>query len=494
MGDIANTKIKKRWKLNLRIKFILLICIVLIMVFEVMSFLLLKNAKDNLTDSLNRETKAFAALATNPIGDYYELHYPSEQPLIKQRMRQYSVLNPNISNIAVISLRDLSQLSLMGKPIDVSTDELSKAQASTRTNSRKQITLVVQPYMDTLNKHNLSVAFEVSPALVNQAIRSQELTILLMLFLGLLLCVAATYLFINRFFLTPINSLSESAKLIAEGKLERSDLDQRTDEIGALAGSINNMASALRYNIAKLQELDVQKDEFIKIVSHNLRTPLTIIQSNAAFLDNAQLTPILKKMVDGIEDSARRLNLFSEQILTITDFESGKNKKSILTQTSLNEILGGLSREYGQIADSKRIEFKTDIQGGETRFLSSQYLIAQAVRNLLDNAIKFTPEQGIVELSAGIGQKVVITVKDTGIGIKPEEFPKLFTKFHRANDTMVYNYEGTGIGLYVTKLIIDGQGGTISARSHLGEGSVFTIELPFITPDKKPQEQQLSSR
>jgi len=116
------------------------------------------------------------------------------------------------------------------------------------------------------------------------------------------------------------------------------------------------------------------------------------------------------------------------------------------------------------------------------------------VRNLLDNALKFTPEQGTVELNADIMDKIHIIVKDTGIGIKPNEMTKLFTKFHRSTDTLVYNYEGTGIGLYVTKLIIDGQGGAIKADSRLGEGTAFTIELPFNAPAAAPQETQLSAR
>ncbi|HEX5448026.1 MAG TPA: ATP-binding protein, partial [Candidatus Saccharimonadales bacterium] len=180
--------------------------------------------------------------------------------------------------------------------------------------------------------------------------------------------------------------------------------------------------------------------------------------------------------------------------LTITDFETGKAGKGFLVQTSLNEMLGGISREYDGLAKSKGVIFKTNIQNGDTRILSSQFLIAQAVRNLLDNALKFTPEQGTVELDASVGQKVMIQVRDSGIGIKPEELPKLFTKFHRGSETLVYNYEGTGIGLYVTKLIIEEQKGTIRAESKLGVGSTFTIELPYIQPDAVPHEEQLTSR
>jgi signal transduction histidine kinase len=484
---------RPRWRLKLRGKFILLISAILILVFGIMAYLLVNNARNNLTNELNNETKAFAALATKPIGDNYELYHNSGTLLVKQQMQKFAALNSNVSNIAVVNLQGLSQFSLTGGSIDVPAADLASFNATTRKNDKGQIVLAVQPYIDDKGQHSYAIAYEISPKLINQNISRQEATVVTLMMVGLILSAIATYGFIDIFFLRPINSLSRSAQVIAQGKYDNSITEQRSDEIGSLAASINDMANALKLNIAKLRELDVQKDEFIKIVSHNLRTPLTIIQSNAAFLDSSQLTPILKKMVQGIEDSARRLNLFSEQILTITDFESGRGVDSMRTTTSLNEMLGGLSREYSDMAKGKNVMFKSNIQGGDIKFLSSQFLIAQAVRNLLDNAMKFTPEQGTIELNADILDKIHIIIKDTGIGIKPQEMSKLFTKFHRASDTLVYNYEGTGIGLYVTKLIVDGQGGSIKAESKLGEGSTFTIELPFVAPTQAPQETQLTA-
>jgi len=316
---------KPRWRPKLRGKFILLISSILMLVFGVMAYLLVNNARNNLTIELNNETKAFAALATKPIGDNYELYHDSGTLLVKQQMQKFAELNDNVSNIAVVNLQGLSQFSLTGKSVDVPVADLSSFNATTRKNDKGQIVLAVQPFIDDSGQHSYAVAYEISPKLINKTISQQEATVTTLMLVGLVLSAIATYGFIDLFFLRPINSLSLSAQIIAQGKYDNSIAEQRSDEIGSLAASINDMANALKMNIAKLRELDIQKDEFIKIVSHNLRTPLTIIQSNAAFLDSSQLTPLLKKMVQGIEDSARRLNLFSEQILTITDFESGRS-------------------------------------------------------------------------------------------------------------------------------------------------------------------------
>jgi signal transduction histidine kinase len=481
-------------QLKLRGKFISVVIVMLIAVFLLMGTLLLNNARVNLTATLNRETKAFAALSTEPIGDSYTAYYKSDPARVKQQMQKISSFDANISNIAIVNLQNLTQFSLDGGTVDASTSDLSSNKESFRVNDKNQIVLALEPYLDQDGQHKFSIAYQISSTHLEENIRKVELTVLMLVLLGLVLSALVTYEFINLLFIKPLRELSRAAAGLMQGNFSIGKLGQRSDEIGELANSINDMANNLKANIAKLKQLDIQKDEFIKIVSHNLRTPLTIIQSNAAFLDSSEQTPILKKMVQGIEDSARRLNLFSEQILTITDYESGKSQTSLLLETSLNEMLGNLSNEYAEMAKSKAVNFKPNIQNGSTRFLGSQYLVAQAVRNLLDNALKFTPEQGTVELNANVGQKIVIQVKDTGIGIKPEEMPHLFTKFHRANETLVYNYEGTGIGLYVTKLIIDEQKGSIKAESKLGEGTTFTIELPYIAPQKVHAEEQLTSQ
>ena len=480
MGNNQKTPKKGWWQLKLRGRFIIIISAVLIVIFGAMAFFLVKSARTNLTNGLNRETQAFAALATKPIGDSYSIYSQSGTLLVQRQMQKFADLDSNVSNIAVVNLDGSSQLSLTGKPINVSTQVVNSFQPTTQSNSKQQIVLAVQPYISDSGQHSYAIAYQISPNEVEQTISRQELTILILMLAGLLISGLAAYEFMNFFFIKPINSLTRAAAVVAAGNYGGLPQSHRYDEIGALGRSLNDMAITLRSNITKLQELDKQKDEFIKIVSHNLRTPLTIIQSNASFLENAKLDKSLQKMVQGIEDSARRLNLFSEQILTITDFESRQAEPTLRQEATLNEMLGSLSREYSEVADSKGIIFEPLIKNGDTKFYTSQYLVAQGVRNILDNAFKFTGTGGTVGLSAELADKVYIRVSDTGVGIKEDEMPKLFTKFHRANDTMVYNYEGTGIGLYVTRLIIEQQGGRVYAESQLGKGSVFTIELPLV--------------
>ena len=462
----------------------MVISTILVLIFGSMAFFLIRSSRANLTNQLNRETLAFATLATKPVGDSYNLYSQSGTLLVKQQMQKFMDLDPNVLNIAVVNLQGLSQFSYTGKPLSVSTQAVSSFDATNVTNAKGQIIQVVQPYINDSGQHSYAIAYQISSEQVEMQIRHEGQTIIILTLLGLLVSAVAAYEFINFFFLQPLNSLASTARVIAGGKYNSRSRSGRYDEIGTLARDIDDMADVLEADIAKLQELDKQKDEFIKIVSHNLRTPLTIIQSNASFLDSAQLTPILKKMVQGIEDSARRLNLFSEQILTISDFESKQSKPALREEVTLNDLLGSLSREYEEFAKNKLVNFQTHVENGDAKFFTGRYQVASAVKNLLDNAFKFTPENGKVGLSAKIeADRVLIQVSDSGIGIKQEEMPKLFTKFHRGSETLVYNYEGTGIGLYVTKLLVEQSGGKVTAQSKIGEGSSFTIELPYITTD-----------
>lgn len=471
----------RRRQMKLRGKFILLISGILVLIFGLMAYFLVKNSRTTLTDQLNSQTEAFATLATKPIGDNYAQYNDSGTLLIKQQMQKFLDLDPNVSNVAVVNLDGLSQFSYTGRPIAVSTEAVSSFDATSQKNSQGQVVLAVQPYIGDNGQHPYAVAYEISTSQVRKQITREAQTIVILSLLSLVVSAIAAYQFINLIFLQPLNSINDTARIISGGKYSSRIRSRRFDEIGDLAWSIDNMADSLEADIIKLKELDKQKDEFIKIVSHNLRTPLTIIQSNASFMENAQLTPMLKKMVQGIEDSARRLNLFSEQLLTISSFESDASQTASREQVTLQDLLGSLSKEYEQLAKSKRLNFELRVENGEAKFFTGRYQVIDAVRNLLDNAIKFTPEKGLVKLTARITDaKVYIAVVDTGIGIKEEEIPKLFTKFHRGSETLVYNYEGTGIGLYATKLIINKLGGNITATSKVGQGSTFTIELPYL--------------
>jgi signal transduction histidine kinase len=222
------------------------------------------------------------------------------------------------------------------------------------------------------------------------------------------------------------------------------------------------------------------KSEFMAISAHNLRTPLTIIRSYLEELDEELKSDHLStRIVRNIQTNVSRLEVFAEDVLTVATIESGQ-KIFTAKPLEIQPILQKIADEFKHFAIQKELQFTANISSQGPVSLSKTHF-RSALWNLLDNAAKFNKPGGHITLEAQQqGSHHVITVRDDGIGIKPEEMSKLFSKFHRGTDFLNYNYEGVGIGLYITKLIIEQHGGSIAVHSELGKGSVFTISLPAL--------------
>lgn len=474
-------------RLSLRLKFILLISGILLAIFVLLTFFLVRTTSNSLTSNLNQQSKAFASLATKPIGDSYELYKDSGTLRIDQEMSSFAALNTNVDNIVIHSTDGTQLFALRNDvPLVVTKDESASFDTSIKTHMNQQIIQITKPYIDDGGQHPFSITYHISIAELNSEIDRQVLFIFIFSVLGLLLSSIATYEFVNNMFLRPIKRVSQLSAVIASGYYSQEITLERSDEIGDLARSVNRMAQALKANIEQLQELDKLKNEFIMITSHNLRTPLTIIEGNLSLLHNKDLAEEVIKMLGDVENSARELNSFSEQMLTIASIEVGHGIGSFET-IKLGDVLLPLEQEFAPLATNKGIDLIFDHSHDDLSFEGSVRQLKAALANILDNALKFTKEGKVAVDAKSNGDRLSIAVSDTGIGINEDELPKIFTKFHRGTDTLQYNYEGTGIGLYAAKLIVEQHRGNISARSGKGKGSIFTIELPLKTSPPSAQ-------
>jgi signal transduction histidine kinase len=281
-----------------------------------------------------------------------------------------------------------------------------------------------------------------------------------------------------RSLLTPIRTLSEGAGRFAKGDLQFRIAMTRGDEFGLLAQTLNDMAAKISATIAKLQDADNLKNEFIFIASHNLRTPLTLINGYVELMKDSPGSGDTLKMIKGIEGSAHELNRFSEEMLTISTIESGYAILNI-TDISIGELLKPVKLEYDGLAKNKVVTLTWSVPESATVVRLSPVHIRTALANLLRNALEFTPRGGLIDVVILVEpDRLVLSVRDNGSGIEPKEMERLFTKFHRGTSALRYDHPGTGIGLYVTGLIVEAHHGQISVRSQLGHGSTFTITLP----------------
>ena len=251
----------------------------------------------------------------------------------------------------------------------------------------------------------------------------------------------------------------------------------RRDERAARSEAESARRQLLEQN-EQLLEADRLKDEFVALISHDLRTPLTSIMGYLELIrDDENLTDEQRGFLRVADRNADRLLRLVNDLLFVARFEAGQLE---LNQTEID--LAAIVRQSVQEAESRAtaggVELTCDA-GAVSAVNADKGRMFQLVENLVSNAVKFTPAGGDVRVSVTPVNGVVrLEVADTGIGIEPEEQQRLFERFFRASTAAKHQIPGTGLGLYITRAIVEAHGGSIVVRSDPGEGTSFSVELP----------------
>jgi signal transduction histidine kinase len=232
-----------------------------------------------------------------------------------------------------------------------------------------------------------------------------------------------------------------------------------------------------------LLALNKMKDEFLTVASHELRTPMTIVKSYLWMLEQQKSGKLKKKQIEYLEKAMkgtqRMIDLIND-MLNISKFEQGKVFFNI-QQVNVCDLIREIISNFEIKLSGKDIYLKFDESCEDVFVDIDKEKMRDVIINLIDNAVKFTERGGVdIHVETDI-DKVVISIKDTGAGISKEDLPKLFHKFGRIDNsyTIASDTGGTGLGLYIAKLYVEGMGGKIWATSEgVGKGSIFWIQLP----------------
>ncbi len=231
-------------------------------------------------------------------------------------------------------------------------------------------------------------------------------------------------------------------------------------------------------------EADRAKTEFISTVSHELRTPMTSIKGYADLLMLGMAGPLdeqQKHFIGIIRNNAERMVALVSDLLDISRIESGRVQLD-LRAVHIHEVVGQVVHTLQGRALGKGLAFQIDVSEDLPPVWGDSNRVAQILTNLISNAIQYTPPGGQVTVSARInGDMLEVSVADTGIGISKENQRKIFDRFFRADDPLVQETPGTGLGLPITASLVQMHGGQIWVESELGEGSTFTFTLPLAT-------------
>jgi signal transduction histidine kinase len=281
----------------------------------------------------------------------------------------------------------------------------------------------------------------------------------------------------------PIRSVAAGADRIAGGELSLRLPEEGPGEVGELTRAFNEMAERLELNHAELEqqneelrESERMKTELVSIVSHELRTPLASVLGFTALLLKREFDPTTRRHYLGIVDAqARRLAALLEDFLDVQRIEH-EGVDLAKERVDLARLLAEQAQLYA--AQSPKHTVEVELPERPLTVRGDPNRLAQVVGNLLSNAIKYSPEGGTVELvAARSGDGVRIAVRDEGLGIPEDQQSRIFTKFFRG-DAGATGITGTGLGLAVSREIVEAHGGVIGFDSDPGEGTTFWLELP----------------
>ena len=265
-----------------------------------------------------------------------------------------------------------------------------------------------------------------------------------------------------------------------EGKFDQNDVE--------MLGMLANMAGVaiekawlidqLQQANRKLNELDKLKSDFISLAAHELRTPLSIILGYVGFLSD-EVDEDAKGHFDSVLRAALKLRSLIEDMINLQYVDAGISDREVEPIT-LQHLINDLLVDQHPSIEAKRL--KISVNQPETSLIINGHrgMLEAALSNLINNAVKFTPENGDIWVNmTQKNEEVWVSVRDTGIGMEPEQLGRIFDRFYQVEPHMRRHYEGLGLGLAIAKELIELHGGRIWASSQLGQGSEFLVALPL---------------
>jgi two-component system sensor histidine kinase GlrK len=289
------------------------------------------------------------------------------------------------------------------------------------------------------------------------------------LLLGILISIIIT-----RTITKPLSVMKKKTQEIAEGNFNISLKQSDLPEIAELADAFNAMCE-------RLEEVDDMKSDFLSVMSHELRTPLTSIKEGANLLlegVGGEISERQRRLLNIIAEEDKRLVNLVNSLLDLSKMEAGMMSYNY-KEKDIIPLIKGVLVEILPLAQAKKIKFKVDIGNELPSVKMDPEMISRALRNLIGNAVKFTPSGGLIGISTRLKDRwIEFSVSDTGPGIPEQDLVKIFDKYRQVRLPGSDQKKGTGLGLAIVKHIITAHGGKVWGENNPGTGSTFIFSLP----------------
>ena len=468
------------------------------------SFSKINNSFDNLTDVIDLKT------SVENLSSATEIYAESGDPVWKEKYDDLLVIFNGL--LAKVSpAEDWEEGVAIMKEFKKTTDDLQKTETLSIQRARVGDTAGAKKVLNSQYTNNISLAGNLLYSFLDKGkenvsleitssqnfLITREILFIALGFLFLLITLLVMVKIFNTQILQPIQKLAKIAKIIADGNMSsRVEISSR-DEIGALADDFNVMLDRLQYSHSllnttikdldkanqDLKKIDQIKSDFITVVAHQLRTPLTGIKWSLTALLNGNVEPVHGEQVEylkGAIDSNQRMIDTVNQILKMKEIQAGSAEEFRTPVNPANLLHSVLFDIYPQATEKGiKINIKMDrdslptlsIDEGEMRIV---------MQNLLDNAIIYSKEKSRVDVSIKKdGDGIIFSVQDYGIGIPEGEKKNIFTKFFRTTNAIKHFANGSGLGLTIVKKTVDKYGGKIWFESEEDKGTTFYVSLPI---------------
>ncbi len=337
---------------------------------------------------------------------------------------------------------------------------------------RYPIRIITYPVM---NRGKLANLIQVGTSIEN--IKDTLDSLLYILYLGIPLAVILAsllgWLIANRA-LRPVDEITRTARRIgAENLSERLVVNGPKDEIGRLVETFNEMISRLEVSFNKIKQ-------FTSDASHELRTPLTILKGETEIaLKTEDTVEGLKEVLASNLEEVNRMSRIVNDLLMLSRIDRGA-ERFVMEEVNLEDIVTEKFEQARTLARDKGIEV-TLANSTRVAVRGDPVKLRQLILNLLDNAIKYTPEGGMVTISLDKANgNAVLVVSDTGIGINKDALPHIFDRFYRVDKARSRDLGGSGLGLSICKAIVTAHNGDIEVTSRQGKGTTFTVTIPAL--------------
>ncbi|MFL6255466.1 MAG: ATP-binding protein [Pyrinomonadaceae bacterium] len=267
-----------------------------------------------------------------------------------------------------------------------------------------------------------------------------------------------------------------------------SELEEKREQMERLNTKLEESNRELNQANAQLREVSAMKEEFLALTTHDLRSPLTVISGVINFFTSGRLgdmTAEQRNMVAMMERNTQNLIELVNDLLDASKLESGTMRLDFST-IELSALLDELRHQMQPLAAEKEIALEEGVPSELPPLRADRAKLRRVLVNLISNAVKFTPRGGRVSLSAAPeGPLVRVSVTDTGVGIPEEDLRDIFDKYAQARSRATRSEKGTGLGLYITRQLVELHGGHIEVQSEVGKGSTFSFTIPVAGNDER---------